>query len=106
MKKTAPLALGASVALAVTLVACDSTDKLTEPFRDAPRSQVADYTPMDVIGNADGFSNVGTKCDGYGNRVAVIFKGNELYGSLEYVGNADLADQDPCKRDFHNVRGN
>jgi hypothetical protein len=106
-KKSRVMWLGVvACGIALTATAClgDTADKLAEPFRDAPRSGVADYGPMDVIGNADGFSNVGTKCDGYGNRIYVLYKGDNFYGAGWPVPNALMSDRDPCKTDFHNSR--
>ncbi|NUU20908.1 MAG: hypothetical protein HOV68_05240 [Streptomycetaceae bacterium] len=68
---------------ALTLVACD-TSKYTEPFKDAPRSGNDNGSPMDVIRMADGFSNIGAKCDGP-NRVYVIYHGDKAYGDLAVV---------------------
>lgn len=70
---------------AAVLVGC-STDKFTEPFKDAPRSGRDDGTPMDVIRMSDGFSNVGFKCvarDG----IYVLYKGDAKYGALFVVAN-------------------
>lgn len=69
-------------ALLAVLGAC-GTGKVGEPFRDAPRGATSSG-PMDVIEMSDGFSNVGTKCD-HGNRVYVVFKGDNLYGSVAVV---------------------
>lgn len=66
--------------------------KATEPFKDAPRSGYVNNEPMDVIQMSDGFSNVGTKCD-RGNRVYVVFKGDNTYGSLFVVPNDDTCKQ-------------
>lgn len=71
------LAIGAIVALP----AC--TGKATEPFKDADRAGT-NNTPADTITMPDGFSNVATKCD-HGNRVYVIFHGDNTYGSIAVV---------------------
>lgn len=57
-------------------------DKFTEPFKDAPRSHKDTGTPTDVIRFADGFSNVGSSCDRYGNRVYVAYHGDSAYASI------------------------
>jgi hypothetical protein len=68
--------------LTLLLASC-GVGKVSEPFRDAQRGGT-NSAPMDVIEMSDGFSNVGTKCD-HGNRVYVIFKGDQPYGSLSVV---------------------
>lgn len=70
--------------LALSLSACN--DKYNEPFKDAPRSGIDNGSPMDTIRMADGFSNVGAKCDGP-NRVYVLYHGDKGYGSLAVVAN-------------------
>lgn len=60
-------------------VACG---KFSEPFKDAKRSGHDDGTPMDVIRMSDGFSNLGSKCDQYGNRVYVAYHGDSAYASV------------------------
>lgn len=74
---------------ALTLTGC-GVDKAQEPFQDAPRGST-NSRPADVVEMPDGFSNVATKCD-HGNRVYVIFKSDNAYGSVAVVP------QDPgCK---------
>lgn len=69
---------------AITLGACGvSVDKATEQFNDAPRGNTND-SRADVITFPDGFSNAATKCD-HGNRVYVLFKGDNAYGSIAVV---------------------
>jgi len=75
--------LAGTLAAALTLSAC-GIDKATEQFNDAPRSDVENDNPADIITFPDGFSNVATKCD-HGNRVYVIFKGDSAYGSVHVV---------------------
>lgn len=70
-----------AVTAALSLTGCA---KFTEPFKDAPRSGVDNGEPMDVVRNADGFSNVGTKCD-HGNRIYVVYHGDAGYGSVAVV---------------------
>lgn len=73
----------------VALVGC-GTQKISEPFRDAPRG-ATNSAPADVIEMPDGFSNAATKCD-HGNRIYVIFKQDSAYGAVSVVP------QDPtCK---------
>lgn len=71
------------VALNLLLLLSSCTDKVSEPFRDAPRGGT-NSAPMDVIEMSDGFSNVGTKCD-HGNRIYVVFKGDAEYGAIAVV---------------------
>ena len=75
---TAVLALGAT--------GCgQSGTKAQQPFMDAPKGAI-NKQPMDIVLMSDGFSNVGTKCDGP-NRVYVIFHGNDKYGSVAVAPN-------------------
>jgi hypothetical protein len=74
-------AVGVVVLNLALLSSC--TDKVSEPFRDAPRGGT-NSAPMDVIEMSDGFSNVGTKCD-HGNRIYVVFKGDAEYGAIAVV---------------------
>lgn len=60
-------------------------EKMVEPYQDAKRGNV-NTNPADIMNFPDGFSNVSTKCDGP-NRVYVIFKGDNLYGSIAVVAN-------------------
>lgn len=77
MKKTM-LALALVVGLSVTGCA-----KATEPFKDAHRG-ATNNDPADTFTMPDGFSNGATKCD-HGNRVYVVFKGDNLYGAIAVV---------------------
>lgn len=82
MNRNLKIALG--LAGAVFLLSAGSCDnKITEPFNDAPRGRSVDG-PADVIPMPDGFSNVAAKCDGP-NRVYVVFKGDNTYGSVTVV---------------------
>lgn len=71
-----------TLGLALVLSGC-SWDKAAEPFNDAPRGH-ENSGPADVITMPDGFSNVATKCD-HGNRVYVVFKQDNPYGSISVV---------------------
>lgn len=82
-KSAAMLALGLAVGGA-TLAGCDLGDKITEPFQDAPRSDQVNRQPVDIITDADGFSNAATKCD-HGNRVYFIFHSDGPYGAIAVV---------------------
>lgn len=89
MRKMQLAAAGLVALAALSLTSCDN--KLTEPFKDAPRSGIDNNTPMDVVNGSDGFSNLGTKCD-HGNRVYVAYHGNSNYAAVAVVP------QDPtCK---------
>jgi predicted small lipoprotein YifL len=69
-------------ALLLALAACGS--KGQEPFKDAPKSDTVNSSPADIGRMPDGFSNYATKCD-HGNRVYVIFKGDDNRGSIDVV---------------------
>lgn len=80
-----PKILSASIGLilAGVLVLAGCGDKATEQFKDAERGSTND-SPADTITFPDGFSNVSSKCDGP-NRVYVVFKGDNPYGSVDVV---------------------
>lgn len=80
------IGLGAvGVTAVAALSGCSGLGKFTEPFKDAPRSNHDTSNPMDVIQMSDGFSNVGTSCDGHGNRVYVAYHGDKAYASIFVV---------------------
>ncbi|MET9126916.1 hypothetical protein [Streptomyces sp. NPDC004528] len=81
MKRSTALAAGLAVGV-LALTGCDN--KVSEPFKDAPRSHVNNNAPMDVVNGSDGFSNVGTKCD-HGNRLYVAYHGDEKYAAVAVV---------------------
>jgi PBP1b-binding outer membrane lipoprotein LpoB len=72
-------ALVAGALLLAGVGGCASFNKVTQPFKDAPRSSVVNRTPADVIEMPDGFNNVATKCD-HGNRIYVSYHGDGTYG--------------------------
>jgi hypothetical protein len=78
--------LVATAVTAVTLLALTGCSKITEPFKDAPRSGVTNNVPADVITFPDGFSNVSSKCDGP-NRVYVAFHNDSAYAAMSVVPN-------------------
>lgn len=78
MKK---LLIAAAIA-GIAITAC--SEKQREPFRDAAQEDPRNSGPAQVIEMPDGFSNVSTKCD-HGNRVYVIFKGDDNRGSVAVV---------------------
>jgi hypothetical protein len=80
----AAAALATAVALGAT--GCDrSGTKAQQPFMDAPKGTI-NKQPMDIVLMSDGFTNVGSKCDGP-NRVYVLFHGDDTYGSVAVVPN-------------------
>lgn len=83
MKKIALAALAV-----IALSSLSGCAKMTEPFKDAPRSGVTNEEPADVVQMPDGFNNLATKCD-HGNRVYVTYHGDSAYGSVTVVPNAD-----------------
>lgn len=85
MTKRRLAAVIAAVLLMVGLSGCGA-DKVSEPFKDADRGRT-NSEPADVGQMPDGFSNYATKCD-HGNRVYVLFKGDNPYGSIAVVPNA------------------
>jgi hypothetical protein len=80
-RKTIVAALAAAVLLTGSVAGCA---KFTEPFKDAPRSNVDNGAPADLIRFPDGFSNAATKCD-HGNRVYVAYHGDNPYGAIAVV---------------------
>ncbi|QKG23278.1 hypothetical protein [Actinomadura verrucosospora] len=78
------IVIGAALAatLLASLTACG--DKVTEPFKDAPRSSTTNREAADVIEMPDGFSNMATKCD-HGNRIYVAYKGDDNRAAIAVV---------------------
>lgn len=74
-----------------------SCDSYNEPFKDAPRSYQDNNQKMDVIEGADGFSNIGSKCDGYGGRAFMAYHGGHTYASVADVPYGLLKPSDPCR---------
>lgn len=74
----------AAIVAGALLALTGCTDKATEKYRDAP-VQSRDTTSADVYSMPDGFSNVATKCDQYGNRIYVLFHGDKPYGGITVV---------------------
>lgn len=70
--------------LALALLGMVGCAKLTEPFNDAPVKN-KDDSPAEVYSMPDGFNNFSTKCDRHGNRVYVLYHGNESYGGISVV---------------------
>lgn len=56
---------------------CDWSDKVTEPYKDAPRTGKTYDQPADVITMPDGFSNLATKCGPAGLRYTVAYHGDD-----------------------------
>jgi PBP1b-binding outer membrane lipoprotein LpoB len=79
------IALLAGGALTLTALAgCGGMQKVTEPYNDAPRSNVQNGNAADIATFPDGFSNISTKCD-HGNRVYVAFHGDSAYAAIAVV---------------------
>ncbi|MGW3929812.1 hypothetical protein ACWECC_17155 [Streptomyces microflavus] len=83
-QRTRRIAIGGVIAAVLTLTLAACGEKFSEPFKDAPRSNKENGASMDLIRMADGFSNVGNKCDGP-NMVYVLYHGDKAYGSLSVV---------------------
>jgi len=68
------------------LSACGLTDKVAQPFNDAPVQQAQDVRgPMKIVPMGDGFNNVGYRCVGAGHSgFAVTFHGDSPYGSATH----------------------
>lgn len=85
------MAVAAAGLVAIGAYAC--TDKSEEPYNDAPRIGHENDSGARVVMFPDGFSNAATKCD-HGNRVYVIYKGDDNRGAISVVP------QDPtCRED-------
>lgn len=78
-RKRAVLATAGLAATAALTLGAASCDKVTEPFKDAPRTGVVNTGPATVIEMPDGFNNLATKCD-HGNRIYVSYHGDGSYG--------------------------
>jgi hypothetical protein len=68
----------------ITVTGCDFGDKANEPFQDAGRTETTNGAPVEVITNADGFSNATTKCD-HGNRLYFAYHGDSPYAAIAVV---------------------
>jgi len=70
---------------ALLLTGCDlGENKFTEPWNDAPRKGAVITEPVEVIANADGFSNLSTGCN-HGNRWYAAYHADAPYGSISVV---------------------
>jgi hypothetical protein len=81
MSKRAVAFLAVAALGAASLTGCSG--KATEQFKDAARG-TQNSAPADTVTFPDGFSNASTKCD-HGNRIYVLFHGDDKYGSLAVV---------------------
>lgn len=83
MSKNKAVAWGVAmvVAFIAFATACSKDSKVTEPFKDAPRSGIDTNVPMNVINGADGFSNIGWQCVGK-DGVYRAFHGDSPYASI------------------------
>lgn len=80
----------ALAALMGVLLLTGCSEKMKEPFRDAPL-QGRNDAPAMAFTMPDGFSNGATKCLVPGIRVTTIYHGNSKYGAVTMI-------QDPnCK---------
>lgn len=68
---------------------CSDTGKFAQGLTDAPANKTVDYSEAKIIAMPDGFSNVATKCDEYGNRIYVVFKSGSAFAALEVIENDD-----------------
>jgi hypothetical protein len=73
-------------AIAVVLLSTAGCSKITEPWNDA-KIEHKDDSPAEVYSMPDGFSNFATKCDRHGNRVYVLYHGDNPYGSMTVTPN-------------------
>lgn len=81
-KRAAAFLVAATVGSAI--VSGCGADKISEPWRDAPRGRTFDGA-ADVVTMPDGFSNLATKCGPGGMRYTVVFHGDSPYGSVSVV---------------------
>jgi hypothetical protein len=95
--RTKVLLAGIGLTAVVGTMGSSCGDKFDEAFKDAPRSHHDNSLPMDVIQGADGFSNVGSKCDGYGGRVYMAYHGDVAYASVAVKSYSELKPSDPCR---------
>lgn len=79
---------GLGVALVTSLAmlsGCDWSDKVSEPFNDAPRTGKEFSNSADIVTMPDGFSNMSTKCGPGGMRYTVAYHGDSLYAAISVV---------------------
>lgn len=81
VRKIACAVVGVGIAVGL-LAGCG--DKYTQPFQDSGRTNVVNNAPVDIITDADGFSNASTKCD-HGNRLYFLYHGDAGYGAVAVV---------------------
>jgi hypothetical protein len=79
MRTVSQKALTVLGAAALVLGAAACGNKFNQPFKDAPRAQVVNSAPAEVIYMPDGFNNLATKCD-HGNRIYVSYHHDSAYG--------------------------
>jgi hypothetical protein len=79
------LAVAGLVTFAFIFAGAASCDKLTQPYKDAPRSGL-NNDPAEVGTMPDGFNNWASKCDGP-NRVYTTYHGDHTYAAIAVVPN-------------------
>lgn len=85
MKVRKIVALSTILAASATLLTgCDWSDKVSEPWNDAPRARTFENA-ADIVTMPDGFSNLSTKCGPGGMRYTVAYHGDAPYGSISVV---------------------
>lgn len=81
----------AGLAILVSLTACGSEWGNDAPVSNAESGNAKDTIPAEIYNMPDGFSNVATKCDKYGNRMYTIYHGSNLnsspYGAISVLPN-------------------
>lgn len=84
-KRTAMLGLLLAAMIGTGAASCDD-NKITEPFKDAPRSGNDNMQAMNVIDMSDGFSNLGWKCVGH-DGIYDAFHSDSPYAAIFVVPN-------------------
>lgn len=95
-KRTIALLTAGGISIVAVFSMAASCDSAKEPYKDTKRSYHDSSYPMSVIRGADGFNNIGTSCDGRGNRVYVSYHGEDNRVALDVVPGSQLAKDDPC----------
>jgi len=80
------IVVGVLIGVGLVLAGCGAVggDKATQPWQDAPRSEIVNGSEADIVTMPDGFSNLATKCD-HGNRVYVAYHSNSPYAGVAVV---------------------
>jgi hypothetical protein len=92
MNRKILLVITATFASAAVLVGCGGqSDKISQPFNDAPTKGEPDETAARIFAMPDGFNNVAIKCiPRTHSGVATLYHGDSPYGGVVIFQNAEV----------------